>query len=134
MAGSDDRLAELDIAVRRFGEAWASGDMATLESLLSATYTHTDLFGEFHDRSGWLEYARQRAGRTTRIGFHEVRKRLVGDIAIVTGVNDLSGSGALSASDQNDSAIRFTQVWVWDRGQWLREAFQATKCENISAS
>lgn len=22
--------------------------------------------------------------------------------------------------------IRFTQVWVWGHGRWLREAFQAT--------
>jgi ketosteroid isomerase-like protein len=130
MTGNDDRLADLDAAVHRFGEAWASGDVATLETLLSPTYTHTDALGEFHDRSGWVEYARRRTGRSTRIGFRDVRKRVVGDVAIVTGINDLRGPGALSASDQKNSTIRFTQVWVWDRGRWLREAFQATLCQD----
>jgi ketosteroid isomerase-like protein len=134
MADNDDRLADLDTAVHRFGEAWASGDTATLESLLSPTYTHSDVFGAFHDRSGWLEYARRRAGRATRVSFRDVRKRMVGDVAIVTGINEIRGPGALSASDQKDSAIRFTQVWVWDRGRWLREAFQATQCGTMSES
>ena len=134
MESNDDRLADLDTAVHRFGEAWASGDMATLESLLSPTYTHTDVFAELHDRTGWLGYARRRAGRTTRVDFRDVRRRVVGDVAIVTGINDIRGPGALSASDQKDSTIRFTQVWVWDRGRWLREAFQATLCTSASAS
>lgn len=126
MADTDDRLADLDAAMRRFAEAWASGDIAVLEAVLSPSYTHTDAFGEFHDRSSWLEYAQRRTGRTTRIGFRSLRRRLVGDVAIVTGINDIEGSGALSASDHSDVTIRFTQVWVWGQGRWLREAFQAT--------
>ena len=126
MADKADRLADLDAAMHRFAEAWASGDIAVLEAVLSPSYTHTDAFGEFHDRSSWLEYAQRRTGRTTRIGFRSLRRRLVGDVAIVTGINDIEGSGALSASDHSDFTIRFTQVWVWGQGQWLREAFQAT--------
>ena len=134
MAANDDRLGDLHSAVHRFGEAWASGDMATLESLLSPTYTHSDALGEFHDRPAWLDYARRRTGRTTRVSFRDTRTRIVGDVAIVTGINDIRGPGALSASDQQDFTIRFTQVWVWDQGRWLREAFQATPCGNSSAS
>jgi hypothetical protein len=122
----NDRLADLDAAVHRFGEAWARGDTATLDSLLSPTYTHSDAAGEFHDRASWLEYARRRAGRSTRISFRDVRKRLVGDVAIVTGINDVSGGGATSATDHRDWSLLFTQVWVWQDGRWLREAFQAT--------
>jgi hypothetical protein len=52
--------------------------------------------------------------------------RIIGDVAIVTGVNDVSGGGAKSATDQRDWSLLFTQVWVWQDGRWLREAFQAT--------
>jgi ketosteroid isomerase-like protein len=126
MAGKSDRLTDLDNAMQRFGEAWAAGNIATLESLLSPTYTHSDALGGFHDRTSWLDYARLRTGRTTRIGFRDVQTRVVGDVAVVTGINDLSGQGALSVADQNNSSIRFTQVWIWDQDRWLREAFQAT--------
>ena len=35
--------AEIEAAVVRFGEAWADGDVTTLETLLSPTYTGTDI-------------------------------------------------------------------------------------------
>lgn len=118
--------AGLDEAVRRFGVAWAGGDVATLETLLSPTYTHSDVFGRFQDRAAWLAYARGRAGRPTRIAFRDVARRLVGDVAIITGVNEIEGMGARDAGDTSPLTLRFTQVWVKRDGRWLREAFQAT--------
>jgi ketosteroid isomerase-like protein len=120
------RRRALEEAVQRFGEAWAAGDRAAIEALLSPRYTHTDVFGAFHERAAWLAYARERTGRTTRIDFREVRTRIVGDVAIVTGLNEVSGPGARSADDRTALTLRFTQVWIWTDGRWLREAFQAT--------
>src|SRR5262245_38162286 len=120
------RRRALDEAVRRFGEAWAAGDGAALEALLSPRYTHTDVFGDFLERADWLAYARGRAGRATQIEFREVRTRIVGDVAIVTGLNAVSGPGGRSADDRAALTLRFTQVWIWADGRWLREAFQAT--------
>ena len=122
----DPRAAALDETVRRFGEAWARGDGATLDALLSPTYTHTDAGGAFLDRAAWLAYAQKRAGRTTRIAFRDLRTRFVGDAAIVTGINEVEGAGVRSATDTRPLVIRFTQTWIWRDGRWLREAFQAT--------
>ena len=122
----EGRRRVLDEAVRRFGEAWAAGDGAALAALLSPSYTHTDVFGAFHERAAWLAYARGRAGRATRIDFREMGTRIVGDVAIVTGLNDVSGPGGRSADDRATLTLRFTQVWTWTGGRWLREAFQAT--------
>ena len=116
----------LDEAVRRFGAAWAAGDVATLDALLSPTYTHSDVFGHFQDRAAWLAYAGGRAGRATRIAFRDVAQRIVGDVAVITGVNELEGSGARDARDASPLTLRFTQVWGKRDGRWLREAFQAT--------
>jgi ketosteroid isomerase-like protein len=118
--------AELQQSLQRFGEAWASGDLKTLEVMLSPTYTHADAFGAFHDRAGWLAYAGGRAGRNTQITFREAEIRRVGDVAIVTGINDLGGGGIRNARDQKSLSIRITQVWALKDGKWLREAFQAT--------
>ena len=52
------RAVGLEEAVRRFGEAWACGNVAVLEPLLSPTYTHIDVSGRFQDRTAWLDYAR----------------------------------------------------------------------------
>ena len=129
-----ERRRALDRAVQRFGEAWAAGDGAALEALLSPRYTHTDVFGAFHERAAWLDYARGRAGRTTRIDFRAVRTRIVGDVAIVTGLNEVGGPGGRSADDPAALTLRFTQVWIWTDGRWLREAFQATPVAAEQAS
>jgi ketosteroid isomerase-like protein len=123
MSGDEDALDE---AVRRFGAAWATGDVAALDALLSPTYTHSDVFGHFQDRAAWLAYARGRAGRPTRIAFRNVARRIIGDVAIITGLNEVEGPGARDAADAGALTLRFTQVWVKRDGRWLREAFQAT--------
>jgi ketosteroid isomerase-like protein len=129
MTQQDARIRALDEAVRRFGEAWARGDVVTLETMLSPGYTHTDASGRLLDRSEWLDYVRQRQGRATEIDFRDVQTRIHGDIAIVTGINDLGGAGVRRASDSAGLTIRFTQLWLFRDGRWLREAFQATTCE-----
>ena len=78
--GKDDRQAELDNEVQHFAEAWATGNKATLESLLSPTYSHSDALGGFHDRTSWLEpFCFKRAG-IPRFGgsWHTLRDRFAG--------------------------------------------------------
>ena len=133
MAG-DDRKAALQAAILQFGEAWARGDGATLDALLSPSYTHVDIFGAFFDRASWLSYAGGRAGRSTRISLRDVQRRFLGDLAIVTGINEVEGPGGLSAEDQAGLTLRFTQLWRYSDGKWLREAFQATPVVSKIAS
>ena len=122
-------LAELERTIRRFGEAWACGDVAVLDELLSPTYTHIDAYGDFHDRTSWLAYAAGRAGRTTRIALRDLATRLIGEVAVVTGVNKIEAIGDPQAGARQDLVLRFTQVWVRRDGRWRREAFQATIAE-----
>jgi ketosteroid isomerase-like protein len=130
----NNRIAALEEAGRRFGEAWANGDVGVLDSLLSPTYMHTDVFGKLSDRASWLAYASRRTGRTTRIEFRDVRIRVNGDVGIVTGINDLQGGGIRDQGDEKTLTLAFTQIWVWQEGRWLREAFQATPIAQAIAS
>jgi ketosteroid isomerase-like protein len=130
----ENHVAALDEAVRHFGEAWAIGDVAALDSLLSPTYTHTDIFGKLSDRASWLAYASRRADRSTRIAFRNVHIRVNGDVGIVTGINDVQGGGIRDAADQKSLTLAFTQAWVWQQGRWRREAFQATPIVETVAS
>ncbi len=122
----EDRARALEEAAVRFGNAWACGDIAVLDELLSPDYTHHDAFGARLDRAGWLEYAAKRTGRTTRLEFRNVQTRMFGDVALVTGTNVVTGGGARTPTDNADLTLVFTQVWIWKDGRWLREAFQAT--------
>lgn len=122
-----EKTASLKRAVEAFGEAWATGDIAELESMLSLSYTHNDVFGDHLKHDEWLAYASKRTGRGTRITFRDVEIRIFGDVGLVTGFNDMLGGGATSPTDTSDLSIAFTQVWVRRDGRWLREAFQATE-------
>jgi hypothetical protein len=119
----------LNATIRAFGEAWARGDAYKLEEMLSPTYTHTNVRGELQDRDAWLEYARGRSGATTQIVFADVLTRIVGEIAIVTGRNDIAGGN----DGRSNRSLRFTQVWIRKDGRWLREAFQATFTDGTGA-
>jgi len=121
---------ELDAAARAFGEASGSGDVAALRSLLSPTYTHTDVRGRFQDCDAWLAYAAGRRGEATPITFVDVATRIKGDVAVITGRNDMTGGSIVIGDSRSTISIRFTQVWVRIDGRWLREAFQATIIDN----
>ncbi len=118
--------SDLDAALRLFGEAWARGDVETLRSLLSPSYTHNDASGAHLTYSEWLAYASSRTGRDTQIAFRDIKKRIFGNIAIVTGFNDLTAGGVFHEADRRDMSLVFLQVWRRENGRWLREAFQAT--------
>ena len=82
----------------------------------------------------WLAYATGRSGRQTTITFREVESRIVSNVAIVTGINEIRGTGARDADDKTELTLRFTQVWIRSDGRWLREAFQATPISMAVAS
>jgi ketosteroid isomerase-like protein len=129
---SDAAQRELEAAVERFGAAWARGDADALREMLSPGYTHTDVRGRFQDRDAWLEYARGRGGTATHIAFADVTTRVMGDVAIITGRNDVAGGTIIVGDDRASLSLRFTQVWVRRDGRWLREAFQATLVDPLA--
>jgi len=126
-AADSDDTSDLTRAMDAFARAWARGDAIELESMLSPSYTHNDVFGTHLSRAAWLDYAARRAGRSTDIIFRDVNVRRFGDMAVVTGFNDMAGGGARNASDTQDLSILFLQIWRRHDGRWLREAFQATQ-------
>jgi hypothetical protein len=46
--------AEIEAVVVRFGKAFADGDVAALDTMLSPTFTHIDFRGRLTNRSAWL--------------------------------------------------------------------------------
>jgi len=87
--------------------------------MLSPSYTHTDVRGRFQDRDEWLEYARGRTGAATEITFADVTTRLMGNVAIITGRNDVAGGNIVIGDERSKLTLRFTQIWIRKDGRWL---------------
>ena len=58
--------------------------------------------------------------------------RFMGDVAIITGRNDMAGGNIVAGDERSDLSLRFTLIWVRKEGLWLREAFQGDACRSIN--
>lgn len=126
-------LRTVDQLSRQFGQAWLLGDTQTLDHLLAREYTHTDVTGKVLHRAEWLadaanvqKWLRAPSGpRSPSIDFLNVELKLVGTVIVITGENVIR-----SANPDNPSIkLRFTQVWVKEKGEWKRQFFQATSIQ-----
>jgi ketosteroid isomerase-like protein len=111
--------AEIEETFVRFGEAWTDGDVTTLETLLSPTYTATDINGEFTDRAAWLATVHKRPNASTTMD--DIAIRTFGDVAIVTARQIIMHD---DGSERRRRAFWITAVLVKQDGRWLREAAQ----------
>jgi ketosteroid isomerase-like protein len=116
--------AEIETALLRGGEAWARGDVAAMEALLSPTFSHVDIKAKLTDRTAWLAYLKTRAGSTTKTTMEDVAIRVFGDVAIVTA---RQVNAELGGDDKGPRAFRIMTVMIKHDGAWLREAVQVTE-------
>ncbi len=121
---------ELQQRVLEFAQVWAKSDVVTLGRLLASDYLHTDFEGKVQNRDEWLAYA-QSPRPVKRVEFEDVKIRLYGDVAVITGKNAITVSGknvitGEKIEGESKGTIRFTQVWVKEDGTWKRALFQAT--------
>jgi hypothetical protein len=126
-----DRLMALHGAHRRLAQAQEVGDIATLESLLSLGYQHTDRFGKRWSRKEWLAQIKPEPKPPTAMDLGHLSTLLKGDLGIVTGIRHLYLIGP--REDEQEPATAFTQLWIWQDGCWLRELFQATPIVDLEA-
>jgi ketosteroid isomerase-like protein len=117
---------EIETAVVRFGEAWANGDVMTLDTMLSPTFTHTDINGRFTDRAAWLATAHRRPNASTVMD--DIAIRTFGDIAIVTARQIIMHE---DEPERRRRAFRITAVLIRQQGRWLREAAQVAAIADL---
>jgi len=125
----DPRAARLSERLAAFTAAFQAGDVATLDTLLAEHYSHTNNASPPLDRAAWLEtmarrgQARASGSDTTSFSNSDVKVRIAGNTAVVTGLSTMRG-------ERNGKPfglkIRYTHVWEWVGEDWYRVAFQDT--------
>ena len=127
-ANGMDREAEVRDAVNTFGRAFAEADVATLKSLLHENYVHVNgRSGNVLNRAEWLEWVTSRRAEI-QSGELVVNDYRIKDLQIVLGEATAIVVGVVVSSqtkngNSTESRIRFTNLWVYRKGGWIRSAF-----------
>ncbi len=112
------------------GKAWTENNLDTLDKYIDNEYLHTDIRGISLDKKEWFNYIKDRKEKgiiNPEIEFKETEIKLYNDLAIVTGINIISGAAYTEkASNDKKTELRFTQVLKKDNNTWKRLRFQAT--------
>lgn len=118
--------AERDVraAERQRFEAMQRQDITALDTLLDEDLTYVHTGGELQSKSEFIDLIRSRGLVYESIAPTEVRVRVHGDIAIVTGRSQMR---VRSATGVSSFGIRFTEVYVRRNQRWLLTAWEATR-------
>ena len=103
--------------VSAFRDALRKGDEAALASIYADDYAITNDTGEVQTKAERLVWVKANTARLSGLDFQDLKTRVYGDAAVVTG-------RATSTTDGLNS--RIIQVWVRQGGVWRLAAGQTT--------
>ena len=126
--------AEKDILLTRieqFNTAFETGDVKTLESMITDKYVHTNSSAKAIGRDQWVDYLQRRKKDLDsgdlivgNYALEETEVEIYGDMAILTGKISFSSE---RSGEQKENEIRITNVWVKEDGAWKRAGFHDTR-------
>ena len=115
---------ELTDIQQRLARAWMAGDRAAIERIIAPDWTVTGTDGSVSTRADVLrDVFETKVHRITLVQIDDVRVRVFGDAAVVTGRTH--GRGEYS-SVPYDVTVRFTDVFVRRNGRWQAVASHAS--------
>lgn len=120
-AGDEDDVlrAEHSLAL-----CYQNSDAACIEQGVMEDYTLTNSKGKITARADDLEEARKHDPKYEIFDNHDMKIRVRGDAAVVTGITHAKG---ISGGQPFDAEFRFTDTFVKDHGRWRLWAGQAIK-------
>jgi Ketosteroid isomerase homolog len=104
-------------------QAVVKGDVASLDKMTSDDYTIIDRAGRMRDKQATMAAIKSGDIKLTSNKLSDLKVRVYGDTAVVTGRSDAEGS--INGTPSN-GPVRFTRVYVKKDGQWQSVAFQQT--------
>lgn len=126
VAAADDTTTEqsaLDFQTVRFN-AMVDADVERLEEFLADDLTYTHTTGWIETKSGFLSTVESGSIDYMVVTPREVKVRILGDIAVITGLSRMQGT----VGDRVvDFTIRFTDVSRRTGHSWQRVAWQSAR-------
>ena len=123
----------LPMALQKFNNAFANGDLAILDSLTTENYVHTNGSSKVISKTDWFNYLRQRnhqlkSGdlKVLDYALEEQQIEYHGTTAIVTGKVQIVTRDSLGTKEQE---YRITNIWVYGNGGWKRAGFHDGKIQ-----
>ena len=117
MAGAEQAVTA---RVQEFLAAIRKGEEATLAPFYADDYAITNETGEVQTKAQRLEWVKGNMARLSTLDYQDVKTRVYGDTAVVTGLasSQVAGEAKLNR--------RFIQVWVKQGDAWRLVAGQTT--------
>ena len=123
-AAAQNAAAEKEVAqlFNTLNDANIKKDRATIERLTADDFIYIHSNGSVTNRAQEIAETLAAGTTWTNSKIDDLRVRVYGDVAIVTGLNTLTGS----AKGYVSGGRRFTEVWVRRNGQWKTVGGQST--------
>jgi ketosteroid isomerase-like protein len=113
-----DTLRELN---REYIRSVQASDVRRFDEILADDFLCSNPDGSLVDRKQFLEQT-ARPVRISNLEAHDVKVRLLGDVAIVHARTEYTGP------DGRPGAGRYTDVWARRGGRWLAVSAHVTRC------
>ncbi|WP_255483908.1 nuclear transport factor 2 family protein [Granulicella sp. 5B5] len=118
---------EVEALEHQWEKAMLAGDVATMDRLLSDDYLGVTITGDLLTKNQQLDRMRDRQLMMTKLQTTESRIKLIGHIAIVTSLAQISGQMDGKAVD---GSFRYTRVYQrLSNGSWRITSFEATRVQ-----
>ena len=121
MAENGQLVIDLD---RRRMEAMARKDLAALDALISEDLVYTHSTARLDTKQSLLGAMESGATVYTSVVPSDVAAQDLGNTVVLTGSARI---GVMSQGRPNSFAVRFTDVWSNQAGQWRMVAWQSTR-------
>ncbi len=100
------------------------GDVAALAAQTSDDYTLINLNGAVSNKTQMVESFKSGQSKFTKDEVSDMKVRVYGDTAVVTG--KVSAAGMMAGKDATGD-VMFTRVWIKKAGKWMCVSLQQTR-------
>jgi ketosteroid isomerase-like protein len=116
---AEQAIQEVLLQEEKRYQAMISRDFDALGQLLSDDLVYTHNNAVVDDKPALLKRIQDRVAVYLKIARSDVKVRLYGDTAVVTGHADIT-------TEKSNPVVRFVNVWVRKDGRWQNVMWQAT--------
>jgi hypothetical protein len=124
VGGKDNVESQIRQVENRRIQAMVKADTGELNQILADDLTYTHSSGQVDSKSQLMESLKSGARKYQAIEPDDVKVRVYGDTAIVTGKAKLK---TVSKGQESSFQVRFTDVYAKRNGHWQMVAWQSTR-------